>query len=380
MEQGAELQRWMQIVLMGRWFRDTNRRWLAGIVEALFAAALLLTGVTLLVINLTLSIIDRLPHDSPTYFVSYLLLSLVMIGLGAAWIFRLLWHVGVSAEYRGAIAAQTSELKIFQELRQPREDLPTVPLDRRPPTPGKTLPFRLAPSPRNVWGLVASGSFSIVSICLLTVLALVCAKSFGIGGSWVNQIEQISERITSKNLPELPKPWFGVGLMVALLPATVWLIYQFLRQLLKLAGIGPSLVEVSKYPLRPGERCDLYLSQTGRVRLQLLDVELICQENVTYNQGTDIRTETQVVFNQRLLRKRGVMLLAGQPFSETLELAIPETAMHSFSSPNNRIQWKIVITAKAKNWPRLKRTFTITVYPGADPAIETPGTRQLSQV
>ncbi|MEL7499681.1 MAG: hypothetical protein AAFN77_18905 [Planctomycetota bacterium] len=363
------MQRWFQAFLQGRWFRGSNRRWWAGIIEAGFAAALFLAGVTLLVVNLTLSIIDRSPNDSTLYFVIYVLISITLISVGLAWIARLLWHVGVSAERRGAIAAQANELEILNELRQARDDLPTVPRDRRLPVAGQVFPFRMSPSPRNLWGLISSVLFSIIALCLCTILVLICAKSFGFGGTWVNQLEQLSERISPRKLPIPSRPWPAVALLAALIPATGWSIYHFFRQLIKLAGIGPTSIELSNYPLLPGQTYQMFISQTGRVRLQVLDVDLICQEEVTYNQGTDIRTEKAIVFEQRLLRRRGVSLESGKPFETQIELQIPQAAMHSFSSTNNRVQWKIVITAKAKNWPRLRRTFTITVHPGADPAV-----------
>lgn len=354
------MHRWFQVLLQGRWFRGSNRRWWAGIIEAGFAAALFFTGVTLLALNVTLSIINRSPDDSTTYFAICVLLSVALIGIGVGWIARLLWHVGVSAERRGAIAAGAGEIEILNELQQRREDLPTVPRDRRVPVQGRVLPFRMTPSPRNVWGMISSAIFSIIAICLITILILVCAKSFGFGDKWV----AFGERIAPNQLGRIPDlPWVAVAFLVAMLPAAAWSIYHFFRQLLKLAGIGPTSIELSQYPLQPGDSVNAFISQTGRVRLKLLDVDLICQEVVTYNQGTDIRTESVIVYEHRLLRRRGVSLETGSSFETQVEFEIPEDAMHSFNSTNNRVQWKIVVTAKARKWPRLRRTFTITIHP-----------------
>jgi hypothetical protein len=99
-----------------------------------------------------------------------------------------------------------------------------------------------------------------------------------------------------------------------------------------------------------------------------LDVRLICQEEATYNQGTDIRTEQATVLNQRLLRRRGIWVTPGNPFEAEFEFFIPAEAMHSFKSPNNRIQWKIVVSAQAKKWPRLNRVFAVSVYPASQPS------------
>ncbi|MEM7785050.1 MAG: hypothetical protein AAF623_16995, partial [Planctomycetota bacterium] len=50
-------------------------------------------------------------------------------------------------------------------------------------------------------------------------------------------------------------------------------------------------------------------------------------------------------------------------FYSEFRMQIPAGAMHSFKSSNNRIQWKIIVVAQAKNWPRLNRNFTVLVHP-----------------
>ena len=255
-----------------------------------------------------------------------------------------------------AIATQAGDLELLNELRQHRDDLPTVPRDHFPPKAGAVLPFGLTPSPRNVWGLVTSAAFSIVLITLATVLSLIVAKAFGANTDmWLpNQIDRSPNR-----------PWFAALLLVPICLTAVWAIYQFFRQMIKLTGIGPTSIEVSKYPMQPGNCYQVSLSQAGRVRLKLLDVTLICQEQATFNQGTDIRTETRVVYRQQLFRRRGIPLKQGEPFRTEFEMLIPDNTMHSFKSQNNRVQWKIVVTGQAKSWPRLKRNFPVSVHPVA---------------
>lgn len=333
-------------------------------VEAAFAAALLLAGVVLLVLNITLAVIQpasqRL-HVSVEVFSLQLILSAALIVIGASWIAWLLWHVGVSAERRGAIASRAHELELLKELRQRREDLPTVPRDRYPPRAGRVLGFRLTPSPRNVWGLLMAATFSIVLVALGTVLILIVINAFRPPLTWIDELEQ---RFGNPDLGRIPnRTWFAAALSIPICLAACWSIYQFFRQLLKLTGIGTTSVEISGYPLLPGKSYDVFLSQTGRVRLKLLDVSLVCQEEATYNQGTDIRTERTTTVEIQLFRRRGVSIRRGKPFETEFCLKIPDGAMHSFKSQNNRVQWKIIVTGKAKNWPRLRRNFTVSVYP-----------------
>jgi hypothetical protein len=103
------------------------------------------------------------------------------------------------------------------------------------------------------------------------------------------------------------------------------------------------------------------------LRLKLLEVVLLCQEEATFSQGTNIQTERKTVYEQRLLRQRGVEVGANQPFECELEFQIPDNAMHSFSSANNRVLWKIIVQGSARGWPGFHQTFPIVVHPAAAP-------------
>ncbi len=367
---GKDLQRWFRWIIEGTWFRGSNRRWWAGVTEAFFATTMLLTGTVLFSAFVTLAMIrsdiEGTPQASWLYVVVQLAIATALFAIGLSWIARLIWHVGVSAERRGAIAVKAGQLEILNELRKRREDLPTIPRDRMLPQPGRRLAFQIVPWPRNIWGLISSAIFSMIAVALLSILVLICTKSYFEPSSLVQQLGALSEQITPAEISRISdRPWLAAALLFVFVPAAGWSIYHFFRQLIKLAGVGPTSIELSQYPLKPGGKFHLFLSQTGRVRLQLLELELICQENVTYNQGTDIRTESEIIFQQRLLRHRGATLSSGKPFEAELEFELPDSAMHSFKSTNNQVQWKIIVIAKAKNWPRLKRTFQILVFPNS---------------
>ncbi len=362
------MRRWILFFFRGRSFQGSNRRWWAGFGEALLLTALLLTGVVLLVISLTLAALkwtqDGELYTSVGFFALQLFVALFLIGIGTYFIARLLWHTGVSLERRGALASRANELEILNEIRKRREDLPTIPRDAAPPLRGNRRAFRLIPTARNIWALLSSGFFSIILVAIATVLSIIVATSFGFGSTeWSSQLEQ---RLARNQLDTFSsRPWLAVAWLVPIALASAWSIYQFFRQLMKLIGIGPTAIEVSDYPLHPGELCTVSLSQAGRVRLKLLDVTLVCQEEATFNEGTDVRTEKSNVLSQRLYRQRGITLGARQPHEAEFQLRIPNDAMHSFKSQNNRVQWKIVVTGQAKSWPKLKRNFLVSVHPAA---------------
>ncbi|MGI9498153.1 MAG: hypothetical protein ACR2NK_19000 [Mariniblastus sp.] len=361
------MRRWYMQFFRGRPFSGSNRRWWAGVAEASLAGILMLAGVVSLCVVLTVTVLNwesDAANNISTLVIFQLLLSVALIIIGGLWISRLLWHVGVSAERRGAIATRKNEIELLNELRRQRQDLPTVARDQFPPKVGKNLPVRLIPSPRNIWGLVTTGIFSVILVAIGTVLSIIVADSFGVmTNDWFQKLQW---NMTDNPLEDLSnRPWLAAGWLFPITLAAMWSIYQFFRQLLKLTGIGSTSLEISNYPLTPGNSYQIFLSQAGRVRLKLLDVDLICQEEATFNQGTDIRTEITNVFSQRLFRRRGIGLKPSKPFETEFDLTIPSGSMHSFKSLNNRILWKIVVTGQAKNWPSLERNFTLSIHPPA---------------
>ncbi len=344
--------RWISSIVKVRAFSRANREWWASIAETGIAAALLLFGVVVLALFLTIAVLYSTPaglYISVGQFSLQLIVASLMIGIGAYRIVWMLWKVGVSAERRGAIVSQAGEIELLREMRNRREDLPTVPLDRFPPRSGSPLKFQLTPSPRNVWGLVMAWIFTVGFVALSTILISTAVTSF------------------RRSDPH----WFAVGLAVPISLAAAWSIYQFIRQLLKLTGIGATVLQVSDYPLETSGSYRAFISQTGRVRLRLIDVFLICEEEATYNQGTDFRTEQNVVWEQRLFRQRGISITPDHPFDSEFDLELPADCMHSFKSPNNRVHWKIVVTAQAKNWPSLRRVFGVTVHPAKNESVES---------
>ena len=356
------MRRWL-VLFLGR--RALDRRWWSRFAEAILAATLLLAGVVLLVGVLAFAILNYGSPDvrySTVYVAMQILVAFGLLGMGTYSIGRLLWDFGVSAERRGALATRAGELEIVKEFRLPRADLPTVPLDRFGPRRGTLQKFRIVPTARNIFGLVSSAAFSVISTGILTILVVIV--QFALRNETSGWEQHIERSIGHDRLAPLPDvPWLAAALILPILLGALWSIYQFFRQLIKLTGIGPTVLEVSDYPLLAGQAVQLSLIQAGRVRLKLLDVTLVCQEEATFDQGTDIRTEKRVVFEQRLFRQRGVSLNPGKPFQTNFELRIPDHVMHSFKSQSNRVLWKIVVTGKARNWPRLNRNFVVLVYP-----------------
>lgn len=313
-------------------------------IEVLFAASLLFAGVILIVVNVTYAV---LPWTGPTEpsppwaWILQSVLGVAMVVVGVLRIAATLWKVGASAERRKAIVARAGEIELLNEVRRQTEDLPSVPVIRKLPQRGQRLKYRLLGSKRGTWGLIGAIGLALLLASIVTTVAITAFNS-------------LNTETTD---------WLAFGILACLIPATVWSIYRFIRQLLKLSGLGPTQIEISDHPVIPGKPYQLCIAQPGRLRLSVLDVLLICEEEATFHQGTDIRTERKSVFQQRLFRKRGIAVKPNEPFQSEFELQLPEGTMHSFKSANNRVQWKIVVHARAKGWPEFERDFVISVHP-----------------
>lgn len=275
--------------------------------------------------------------------------SFVMTG-GAGLVYAA-WTWGKSAERRAAPAARPVPLPRGAGRQAPGTRYPAIPSPANiTNSPGTELAFRLplagSPSLRLVvWLLVALGWNGIVSIF----------------AAWA-----IGEHVAGR--PD----WVLTGFTIPFALVGLGLIVFFFRQLVLATWIGPTLVEISDQPLRPGGQYEVFLSQTGRLRVNSLEVVFVCEEEATYRHGTNTRTETYRVFQQPVFRREDFQLVHGVPFEVRFPLEVPAAAMHSFQSENNEINWKLVVAGDVAGWPSFQRSFPVIVYPPGDGWPRTP--------
>jgi hypothetical protein len=115
----------------------------------------------------------------------------------------------------------------------------------------------------------------------------------------------------------------------------------------------------------------VFVSQSGRLNVLRWEVQLICEEEATYHQGTDVRTERQAIYEQRLFAKEAFRIDPGAAFEHPCELQIPEGAMHSFQSTHSAVSWKLRVRLEAESWPPCVRSFPVVVHPLASAASPT---------
>ncbi len=224
----------------------------------------------------------------------------------------------------------------------PGVEYPTLPRDDNiTNSPGTHLAYRL---PINIssWVMLAA-VFSVTLFWNGTLLVFVvfCIRDWVQGnGSWFLTIFLI--------------PFALLGLLMIVL---------LFRAALVTLGVGPTHVEISKHPWRAGGEYEIWFSQSGKLTLQHFIVELVCEESVTYRQGTDTRTERSIVHRQTLFERRDFVIPEGEPLAEKVLCRIPPTAMHSFAAASNEIQWKIMVRADIVAWPNFERSYSVIVQP-----------------
>jgi hypothetical protein len=103
--------------------------------------------------------------------------------------------------------------------------------------------------------------------------------------------------------------------------------------------------------------------QTGRAQVRWFQVQLVCEEQAVYQQGTDTRRATSQVYSATAFNQRKFEITPRQAFEAEFDLSIPEAAMHSFESPHNAVTWTLVVRGRMARWGEFERRFPVYVYP-----------------
>lgn len=325
--------------------RRTGSNFLGSLGEALFCGSLFLLGSLLLSVIVGTHLVQPDP-DRWVFGVGGWLLILVTassVVLGGGGLIWTVLNVGTSLERRSAMATRAAQTDIVHAAVPRPRNYPTLPsLDGLTNSPGIELAYRLPAAQSPGWQLLATTIFAMLwnfVVCLLTVKV--------INGHIAGRHEWL--------LTIFLLPFWGV---------CYWSVRSFLELLVLHSGMGQTTVEISDLPLVPSRTYQAMVSQQGHVKIQSLQVWLVCEEEATFTQGTDIRSEVREVFRQLCFERREFRIEPAIPCTETCEVFVPDTAMHSFQSPHNVVRWKLVVCGEADGWPRFERGFPIVVYPG----------------
>lgn len=271
-----------------------------------------------------------------------LFVPVVFVVIGAGGLIYSLLHWGKSAERRAAMSQRAQERNLFGTNGAADREYPNVPKRSDiTSSPGTKLRYRLPIDTSPGWALFGTLLGCIVWNAMVAVMAYFVIRGHIAGKpDWILTFFSI--------------PFVLVG---------VFLIVFFLRKLLITAGIGPTLLEISDHPLRPGGEYQVFLSQSGNLAINSLSLSLVCQEKATYRQGTNTRTELRPVYRQELIRRDDFEIPPGMPFETNCLLNVPQGAMHSFKSSHNAVDWTLVVEGEVANWPDFKWAFPVVIYP-----------------
>ncbi|MFM7107911.1 MAG: DUF3592 domain-containing protein [Planctomycetaceae bacterium] len=268
-----------------------------------------------------------------------LLLPGALVAFGGSGLLRALRRWGRSEE---AIAAAAGLPALTAAHAAPAPGHPGVPAcDDMTNSPGTVLRWRLPLESPESWTLVGLGLFAGAWNAVLAVLAIGAGLDFA-GGR---------------------RHWFLLGLLVPVVAVGAAAVAGFVRALILRTAVGTTQLEIADHPLRPGGRYDVLLAQGGSGDLHELSMTLECEEQATFRQGTDTRTETLVVHREPLRTWGDVHVAPGTRFEALGAVAIPADAMHSFASEHNAVRWRIVVRGVPVRWPPFTRMFPVVVFP-----------------
>ncbi len=271
-----------------------------------------------------------------------LLLPGALVLIGGSGLVRALRSWGRSEECRAASAGLAELLDPLAHPPPTSPGHPAVPSwDDLVNSPGTLLKYRLPIESAEHWTLVGFGLFALLWNAVLVVLAV------GAG------LDLIGGRID----------WWLFALLGPFLVIGIGGIVLFVRSLFLATVVGPTQVEISDHPLVPGGQYDVLLAQGGTGVFRQLQMSLELEEQATFRQGTDTRTERVTIWCRPLVDCRDVSPAPESRFETRTSFGIPADAMHSFTSPHNAVQWRLVVRGVTDRRPAFVRVFPVVVFP-----------------
>jgi hypothetical protein len=339
------LPRLIRLVEKKRGDRRTGSNLVGSVGEAVFFGVLFLLGVMSLSALITAHVVQP-EHHWYAIGVGFWCLVLVLASLvimGGVGLIRTALRIGFSAERRSALATRATNIDLVRQAVPQAKDYPTLPShEGLTNSPGVELAYRLPSAHSAGWRLLASTIFALLWNGVAGVLVVLAVRGWLAGR------------------PDfLLLAFLAPFLAVSIASAT-----YLLRQIWIDAGRGQTALEICSHPLFPGQQYQVQLVQHGQLHLKSLELWLVCEEEVTYHQGTDVRRETRVVHQERSFSQANFQVEPGMPFETCCLIAIPSVAMHSFQSEHNAVHWKLVVRGRPAYWPPYERSFPVIVYPG----------------
>ena len=153
--------------------------------------------------------------------------------------------------------------------------------------------------------------------------------------------------------------WFTTLFLIPFVLIGLGFICLVLYALLALLNPRPTLI-VSSAAIPLGEDLQVNWSLSGRAgSIREFKISLKGTEKATYRRGTTTTTDT-ATFAEIAIVETTEMFDMEQG---SAKVTIPVDTMHSFSAPNNKIVWTLVIHGDIPWWPDVSASFPITILP-----------------
>lgn len=270
-----------------------------------------------------------------------LFLPTALLSIGASGTYRLLSVLGKSEERR---AAAVTIPDLLEPVAGPSEEpgYPTVPTcDNVTNSPGTVLEYRLPLESPETWTLLGIGVFALLWNSVLVVLAVSAGVDLAGGRT----------------------DWLLLALVTFFASVGIASLVVFVRTAITAAGVGPTQLEISAMPMRPGGRYEVLISQSGSGTFTSLTISLEQEERATFRQGTDTRTERRLVLAKEISTWHAIELSPASRFEARCNFSLPPDLMHSFSSTHNSVDWRFVVRAVPSHRPAVTRVFPAIVFP-----------------
>ncbi len=274
-----------------------------------------------------------------------LLLPGALVAFGGSGLYKTVRSWGKSEEHKAASVRSTGPAASMGQTPLESPGFPGIPAcDNLVNSPGTILRYRLPIESPESWALLGFGLFSVVWNAVLLVLAI------GAG------LDLMGGRVD----------WLLFSLIIPFAVVGVGSVVLFFRRLVLTTSVGPTQIEVSDHPLRPGQHYEVLLAQGGSGMLRSLEISMELEEQATYRQGTDTRTERVVVSRHMIKQWQDVQLSPVSRFEIETMIQVPIDAMHSFESEHNVVSWRFVVRGVPDRWPPFCRVFPLIIFPRDD--------------
>lgn len=275
------------------------------------------------------------------WLIAWLPAPFIVAGLGGLALTALGW--GRSVERRSVERDRGAGMEVIREISGAEPKWPTVPsAEPIANSPGVHLAYRLP-----VAGDASMRIAVIGFVCLAWNVFAAMLLTSGI-------VQWASGDFN-------PRLW---GLAAVLVAIGAGLAFRLVSEWTQIAARGATRIEVDGHPFRPGVPRKAHLSQTGRARFQYLEAFLSCTETAVYKQGTDVRSESRVVFQQRCFFRTAVQVEPSLGLEEFFDVTPPADVMHSFAGRFNRIEWSLDVHGDVEGHGAFVRRFPIIIEPG----------------